>query len=302
MAQLETNFPCRWTSNLIAIYKLIDSQRIVGAVTSFHPPWTLSPLKTDTGLTSLISGTYKGASNSKMQNIICKYLDQSYKDAVFVYTDGARALDGKVGAAVSIPSQSFKLSFRLSDNISIDSAELEAIYQAIAIIDKQKILKPVIITDSMNAITSLSLPALFEDMVVHLCLELTNKMFSPPVIVWIPSHVGFHDHDVVDQMARDALSLPNINRVVLHNVKDVTNCLKSHYRILGISSARQLGTGKSYHELFPCGKNKSEKLVPRKKDVIITRLRLHNCRLNKYLHKIGRHLTGLCDVCRCAHC
>ncbi len=100
-------------------------------------------------------------------------------------------------------------------------------------------------------------------------------------------------------MARDALSFPNINRVVLHNVKDVTNCLKNHYRILGISSARQLGTGKSYHELFPCGKNKSEKLVPRKKDVIITRLRLHNCRLNKYLHKIDRHLTGLCDVCRC---
>jgi ribonuclease HI len=75
---------------------------------------------------------------------------------VLIYVDGARALGGKVGAAVFISSMSLKLSMRLSDNLSIDSAELEAIYQAIAIIAKHNILKPVIITDSLNAITSLS--------------------------------------------------------------------------------------------------------------------------------------------------
>jgi hypothetical protein len=135
-------------------------------------------------------------------------------------------------------------------------------------------------------------------MVVHLCLELTNKMLSPTVIIWIPSHVGFQDHDVVDQMAREALASSKISREIIPNVKDVTVCLKNHYHSLGVSTARQLGTGKSYHALFPCGKNKSEKLVPRKKDVIITRLRLYNCRLNKYLRKIGCHPTGLCDFCR----
>ena len=297
MIQLERNFSCRWGNKLSSISKIIDSKHISGAATSFHPPWTLAALKTDTGLISLNSGSCKRASNTKMQSIICKYLDQFYKEAVLVFTDGARALDGKAGAAVFIPSQSFKMSLRLSNNVSIDSAELEAIYQAIAIIAKLNIQKPVIVTDSMNAITSLSRPAIFENVVVHLCLELTNKMLSPPVILWIPSHVGFQDHDLTDQMAKNALTLPIINRQILPNVKDATDCLKNHYRTLSISSARQIGTGKSYHELFPGGKNISEKLVPRKKDVIITRLRFHNCRLNRYLHKIGCHPTGLCDVC-----
>ena len=45
------------------------------------------------------------------------------------------------------------------------------------------------------------------------------------------------------------------------------------------------------------GENRSP-LCPRKKDTLITRLRLHGCFLNKYLHKIGLHDSGLCDICR----
>lgn len=156
-------------------------------------------------------------SNSKVQTIIGKFIDEFYNDAVLVglYADGARALDGKMGAAVYIPSQSFKLSFRLTDNLSIDSAELEAIYQAIAVIGKLNIPKSVIITDSMQAISSLSQPAVFESMLVHFSLEHANNMCSPPDLVWVPSHVGFLDHDVVDQMAKDALAFQTINRAVL---------------------------------------------------------------------------------------
>ena len=36
----------------------------------------------------------------------------------------------------------------------------------------------------------------------------------------------------------------------------------------------------------------------RKKEVMITRLRLGKCKLNDYLHKLGLHANGLCDVCQ----
>jgi hypothetical protein len=35
----------------------------------------------------------------------------------------------------------------------------------------------------------------------------------------------------------------------------------------------------------------------RRKETIITRLRLGKCLLNMYLFRIGRHNTGLCDIC-----
>ena len=38
-------------------------------------------------------------------------------------------------------------------------------------------------------------------------------------------------------------------------------------------------------------------MKPRFKEVIINRLKLHMCRLNSYLHKIGLHVSGLCDLC-----
>ena len=297
MMQLGTNFPCRWTANLLAINNIISSDTITGSVTASVPPWTLSPLLTDTGLNILSSGNLKTASFSKRQTTVRSYLENLYKNADLVYADGARSFDGHVGAAVYIPSKDVKLSYRLSDNLSIDTAELDAIFQALSLITKYNLQKPVIISDCRNVINSLAKPTIFSDRLIHVCLELASMMAIPPVVVWVPGHVGLCDHDVVDQMAKHALALPNVSRVIFPNLIEATDLLKTHYHTLGISEAKSIATGRSYKDLFPNGTNKSERLLPRKKDVTISRLRLHHCRLSKYLHKIGLHSTGLCDVC-----
>ncbi len=178
----------------------------------------------------------------------------------------------------------------------MNSAEIDAIFQAISLIVKHNISNSVIITDSLNAVNSFSKPEVFAEQIIHVCIELANRMISPPAIVWIPGHVGVHEHDTADMLAKDALALPTINRVVFPNLKDVTDQLIKHHNDLGLLWTKRAETGRAYKELFPYGKDKGEKLIPRKKDVTITRLRLHNCRLNKYLHKIGLHDTGLCDV------
>ncbi len=42
----------------------------------------------------------------------------------------------------------------------------------------------------------------------------------------------------------------------------------------------------------------SKKGNKRKEEVIINRLRIGHCKLNKTLHVMGKHPTGLCDECQ----
>ena len=162
MTELEANFPSRWSQNLLSLNILNNSDHIAGNVTSFHPPWTLRPIITDIGLKSLTEGSSRGMTGEIMRKHIQRYLDHLYKESVMIFTDAARSIDGRVGAAVFIPSISLKLAYRLTDNVSVDAAELDAIYQALALTAKYKFLRTVIVSDSLNAINSLSCLAIHE--------------------------------------------------------------------------------------------------------------------------------------------
>ena len=109
------------------------------------------------------------------------------------FTDGARTHDRKVGAAVFIPSLSLKLCYRLSDKISIHTAELDAIFQAVSLVNKNCVQRLVFLTDSLNAIDALSKPGIFCDSTVHICHEPINNMAITPVITLIPGHVNFQN-------------------------------------------------------------------------------------------------------------
>ncbi len=48
------------------------------------------------------------------------------------------------------------------------------------------------------------------------------------------------------------------------------------------------------HNMVSMGSKKGNR---RKEHVIINRQRIGHCKLNKTLHVIGKHPTGLCDEC-----
>jgi hypothetical protein len=115
---------------------------------------------------------------------------------------------------------------------------------------------------------------------------------KPPTAAY--AHILFF---IIDHMAKEAMTFSSINRTMYPNTNDVFELLKDHYQILGPTLVRNGKTGLIYLNLFPNGKPWAEKVMPRRNDVVVTRLRLHSCRLNKYLHKIDLHPSGLCDVC-----
>ena len=58
-------------------------------------------------------------------------------------------------------------------------------------------------------------------------------------------------------------------------------------------------SGSNYRALEPQVSFKAKYTTTnRKKENVITRLRLEKCSLNKYLHDVKRHPDGLCEMCR----
>ena len=238
--------------------------------------------------------TYVSKSTHKQ---ISDYIAKKYPLATLIYTDGSRSSSGRTGAAVYVPSLNIKLSYRLSDRIHIDMVELDAIFSAISLISVHRISNPLIITDSLHAVTTFSRSSIFDNSLVHICRDIVTNIDTSITLLWVPSHVGLIDHNFVDDLAKSALDLPSINRVVAFDLTGICVLLKDHYINLWNSSVLKLSAGRAYHTLFPNGRSSSENLKPRKKDTTITRLRLNNCRLNQYMHKIGLRASSLCDTC-----
>ena len=81
--------------------------------------------------------------------------------------------------------------------------------------------------------------------------------------------MGLIDHNFVDDLAKSALDLPSINRVVAFDLTGICVLLKDHYINLWNSSVLKLSAGRAYHTLFPNGRSSSENLKPRKKGVLL---------------------------------
>ena len=130
-----------------------------------------------------------------------------------------------------VPSLNVRLSYRLSDGIHIDMVELDAIFSAISLISVHHISNPLIITDSLHAVTAFSRSSIFENSLVHICRDIVANIDTSITLLWVPSHIGLIDHNFVDELAKSALDFPSINRVVAFDLTGICVLLKDHYRI-----------------------------------------------------------------------
>ena len=132
---------------------------------------------------------------------------------------------------------------------------------------------------------------------MHTCRSLITNNKLNLKICWIPGHRNIQNHDTVDYLAKKALSNDVSKNLISHTLFDVYDWVFSDVMTKWNNRIPFQTTGVVYHKTFPNGRSPSLSLLPRKKDTTITRLRLNNCFLNKYLCKIGLHQTGLCETC-----
>jgi len=267
------------------------------------PPWHIQPVTVDLSVADKIR---KDDPPEAIKHAALEHFEQ-YAKYVKIFTDGSKSDTGLVGSAFYVKDFDERYSYRLSNNLTIYTAELIAIKQCLIWIQNmQGKLKDgteiVIFSDSKSALESIKSeksklrPNLLLDI-----MDTITKLNSKIILVWIPAHVGLSGNEVADQLAKSALQHSKIDLNIkfeareLYSMVDnyVLKCWQSEW-----TSSQSTTAYRSWHKSVSNSIKHSENT--RQHQVLITRLRLGACGLNHHLCRIGCHDNGYCINCNVA--
>ncbi len=159
--------------------------------------------------------------------------------------------------------------------------------------------KVIICSDSLAVLGSLqSLETNRTDILTEIMIRLYSLRQVGIIIMWVPAHVGIQGNEEADKIAKESLKMkePNINI-------SLSRSEGKHFILETCSNKWQTvwnscHTGRHYYKVQKIIKKvKIIHNLSRREQVIFTHLRTGHSNLNHNLHIIGKHNTGLCDVC-----
>ncbi|XP_074034247.1 uncharacterized protein [Leptinotarsa decemlineata] len=191
------------------------------------PPWIIPRANIEYGLLEF----KKKNTNHRMFNVAFNHLLEQYEDFFPVYTDASKIEDG-VGAAFT--SSDFSCSFKLSKENTIITGELYAIWRTLKYMEKKNIPKFLIVTDSLNALETIT--QLYTNHLILLRIKQSLHLLHQKHIcirfMWVPSHMGIVGNERADKLAKEAVTNPLTDTVLLAVHTD----LKSLYKQTIINS------------------------------------------------------------------
>ena len=274
------------------------------------PPWKYPPITTDTFLSTKIDK--QKTNNLAAKTITLSYYEQ-YDKFFSIYTDASKQIDGTTGLGIYIPLTNTRIKQPLHSTYSIFEAEMAAIKVALAYINTQYELhytnttnsdqKNIIIySDSLSAILAINnfSNRYLSKQIVDILDEYTKIKAQKInlIIAWVPSHVDIKGNEMADELAKAATYLSTVNLQPLITLQDIYKAIDAeilskwqeiYTKSKAISHYKTIEQQVSFYIKFT-----SRNLD---KESTITRLRLGNTYLNKYLFKIQRHPNGNCDYC-----
>ena len=215
-----------------------------------------------------------------------------YKNYTDVYTDGSKIGD-LVGCSVVCNNHS--RSYRLPPSFSIFSAEFVAIEIALNFISIHPHRQFIIYTDSksvLDSLQSLSCSPTFIS-VLNLYNDLSKKGYHI-LFCWVPGHVGIVGNEIADKAAKQALNPLDLNTPY----PDIKHIIKNHIRNKWQEDWNKQINNKLYavKPHITCWPS----TIPRKTDVLITRLRIGHSRLT-HRHLLLGEPEPMCPYCFFSH-
>jgi len=221
-------------------------------------------------------------------------IDRKYGMHEQIYTDGSKS-EGIVGAAAV--SELKRSSSSLPSVASIFTAELVGLRLALNIVEELEICDSLICSDSLSSLESLSNCNTRNELVRRLRIklhEMTNKGFRV-TLCWVPSHCGIPGNELADQAAKNAATRPPEFVPVPYTdwYPAIENKTWQIWAVLWSDEIRHLK-----EVIKEPRKLKVRKVMNRRDEVIINRLRLGHCKAtHSYLVEEGVKPPPMCTLC-----
>ena len=172
-------------------------------------PWEEQELSITTSL-----GDLNKSDHINLLTVLANEKIEDMNDYTLIYTDGSINDKGQTGCAFVVPELNVSKQFRLNSGISIYSAELYALENALLYaldnIPKSRIC---VLTDSKSALQAISgvsnnrIEAISN--IINLIYDI-KKSGREIKLQWIPSHIGLKGNDLADSAAKKAASNESI--------------------------------------------------------------------------------------------
>ena len=278
-----------------ALNKIVDKFNPVPLTPSLTPPWKLIPPLFNEGLVGL-----KKDDPSIVQR--AKELIATYTDSRHMYTDASK-IDNVAAVGIYIPEKDMKIAKRVTNDVSIYTAELTAIKCGLEwMAQPDGPHKIALFTDSYSSMISLKNSANAQkSALVESVLTLASNLSKEGktiTLIWVPSHVGIRGNEMADCLAKEATKHPEIEIEIMPEIFDIKRTIRRELLNEWQTRWDSAQESRHYWSLEKKVSNKIKfKTTNRKKEVIISRLRLGKCRLKQNLKRMNLHETGLCETC-----
>lgn len=201
---------------------------------------------------------------------------------------------------IYIPEFDIGIAKRISNKLSVYTAEMVAIIISLQWVEQVKSLKVVICSDSAAAMQSMkSGETAREDLLLEVYLILLNLQHLGIDVhfCWIPAHTGIEGNETADKLAKSAVN-KNGNNVELcfgrGEAKSISQGIMTKWQELWNNDTM----GRGYFELQNSVRVKRLKGKCRK-DVTYSRIRLGHTGLNSTLFIMKKVESDKCETCGC---
>lgn len=228
---------------------------------------------------------------------------EKYNDYTQVYTDAAKEPETEVtGLSVVVPSKGIGINRRTSNMLGVYTVEMLAILIAVRWVEKSGQHKVLVCSDSSSVLASIrSFYSKSRQDILYEVLQSVTRIFNQGrqiQFVWVPGHVGIRGNELADKLAKTALSKGNIEMQVSISKAEVKSVIWKTVNQMWQERWDREGKGRQLYQIQRDVKCTVIGSGNSREETVISRLRLGHCLLNKTLKLIGKHDTGLCEVCK----